>query len=393
MFTGSVMRSLQVFIVSILFYIFLIPSSICGQTVVLIDNKEFQEDAVVAIDSLYNRNTEAAQHILSSWKEANPKHPIWNMWSAMEVWWNILEDLYDESFDEQLFEVMKEADFEAGRLLRNEPDHPDGLIIRALATGYSARHHANRERWVTSVRTARTAYNAYNRLIEVRPDLPDNEFVEGMKKYYAAYLPEEYPVVRTVSWFLPDGDREEGIKSIEYATENAIFSRAEASYFLGIILLNYEEDYNGAARHFENLAYKYPNNSYFQRLYVRTLMEMRRSSLALEYSESLLERWEKQNLPRFQELKEEIYYLMGRAELLSGNNDLALEYFKNSMQAATSLGNTDNRIYYSLSGFFAGREYERQNKKDEAIDHYKIAANQNVNSNLRQRARQRIRNL
>ena len=387
------MRPLRYFLISLFLYAFLLPGTVNGQTVVLIDKEEFQNDAVVAIDSLYNRNNEAALEILSPWIEAYPEHPIWKMWSAMDFWWNILEDLYDESNDDQLFEAMMEADFEAGRLLRNESDHPDGLIIRALANGYIARHHANRDRWITSVRTARTAYNAYNRLIEVRPDLPDNEFVEGMKKYYAAYLPEEYPVVRTVSWFLPDGDREGGIESIEYAVDNAIFSRAEASYFVGIIYLNYENDYNGAARHFENLAHKYPDNSYFQRLYVRTLMQMRRSSLALEYSENLLQRWEEQNLPGDKQLKEEIYYLMGRAELQFGNNGRALEYFKNSMNAAESLGYKENRIYYSLSGFYAGREFERQNKRDEAIDHYRIAANQNVNSNLRQRARQRIRNL
>lgn len=378
-------------------FIILIASVSAGtlfaQTKILIDDDEFRVDATAAIDQLYNRNTEQADAILKPWKNEYPDHPLWAMWSAMELWWDVLDDLPDESQDEELFNAMQKSDFLAGRLLRNEPDHPDALIIRALANGYTARHHANRERWVTSVRVARTAWVAYQRLMEVRPDLPDNDFVEGMKLYYAAYLPDAYPVVRSVSWFLPDGDKEKGINTIEFASENAIFSRAEAAYFAGIILLNYENDFERAEIHFSNLAEKYPDNGYFRRLYARTLANNGQISKARYYSEESLEYWREHNLPGMEVMEEEMYYWIGRGELRDSNPDKAFESFKRSVEAAEALNYTENRLYYILSGYYAGRASERLKDKESAEKYYGIAANQRIYNNVRQRARDRLRNL
>ncbi len=364
-----------------------------SQTIILIDDDAFQEDATVAIDSLYNRNAEASQEIMREWRKSHPDHPIWTMWDAMELWWVVLEDLYDESHDNKLFDAMAKSEHQAGRLLRSESDHPDALLIRALATGYAARHYSNRGQWVKAAQIGRRSYNAYERIMEVRPDLKDNSFVEGMKLYYAAYIPDEYPAVRAVSWFLPDGDRKKGLEAIDEAAANGVFSRPEATYFMGNILLNYEGEYDRAIGYFRTLVEQYPNNGYYRRLLVRTLFNQQRSSEVISEAKNALNHWELKQLESEKVLREEILYWRGRAHYRMGNMEAAADDFQQTINLGKELSNTENRPFYSLANYFAGRTAERLEDKELAKSYYNTAIEGSDNGDVRSRARERLRNL
>lgn len=381
------------FVLLLLFFCCSIPSLAQSQSVVLIDNESFQKDAISAIDSLYNRNADASYEILDPWIEKYPNHPIWTMWTAMELWWDVLEDLYDHSYDDQLMEAMQRSDYQAGRLLSKEPDHPDGLMIKALANGYIARHLSNREEWIQAMRVGRKSYVAYERIMEVRPDLKDNEFVEGMKLYYSEYVPNKYPAVRAVSWFLPDGDREKGLEMIGNASVEGIFSRPEATYFMGNILLNYEKDSDKALRYFKLLVEQYPNNSYYRRLIVRTLFNQRRMNNVRAQANDAVEHWFAHSLSGGDVLKEELYYWSGRAHFRAGRLDEASEDFKKSIASGLRLPSREKRIFYSLSNYYAGLAAERSNDKESARNFYNVALKQQADGDYKKRARERLRNL
>lgn len=364
-----------------------------AQTIILIDDDAFREDATVAIDSLYNRNAEASQEIMREWQQNHPEHPIWTVWEAMELWWVVLEDLYDESHDDKLFDAMAKSEHQAGRLLRSESDHPDALLIRALATGYAARHYSNRGQWVKAAQIGRRSYNAYERIMEVRPDLKDNSFVEGMKLYYAAYIPDEYPAVRAVSWFLPDGDREKGLIAIDEAAANGVFSRPEATYFMGNILLNYEGEYDRAIGYFRTLVDQYPNNGYYRRLLVRTLFNQQRFTDVISEAENALNHWELNQPGNEKVLREEILYWRGRAHYRMRNMAAAADDFQQTINLGKELSNTEKRPFYSLANYFAGRTAERLEDNERAKAYYNTAINGSDNGDVRSRARERLRNL
>ena len=117
----------------------IVSTPVFSQTKVLIKDAFFEIDAKKAIDSLYNRNIDAAAELLEPWREKHPDHPLWMLWDGMEVWWEVLEDLDDHSLDKEFIARMQQADYEAGKILRSEPGHPDALIIRSVANGYIAR--------------------------------------------------------------------------------------------------------------------------------------------------------------------------------------------------------------------------------------------------------------
>jgi tetratricopeptide (TPR) repeat protein len=364
-----------------------------AQVPVLIHDKEFREDAVMAIDSLYNRNPEASQLIMQDWESRYPEHPIWEMWDAMELWWVVLEDLYDHSHDDQLMEAMQRSDYAAGQLLNRQPSHPDALIIRALANGYIGRHYSNRDSWLSSVNVARKAYSTYQTLMEVEPDFPDNEFVQGMIAYYAEYIPEEYPVVRAVSWFFPDGDKEEGLRKIRIASNEGVFSRPEATYFMGNILLNYENDVDQAMRYFQELVAKYPDNGYYRRLLIRTLSSLNRNEEVIAAADQTLSRWENKDEHSVRLIQEELQFWKGRAYYRMNMFEEALQSFELAVTHGEMLPNRPERLYYCVANYYAGLTSETLGRTEEAKSYYTTAVDQDVEAEFISKARERLRAL
>ncbi|MCC5940477.1 MAG: hypothetical protein JJU37_02970 [Balneolaceae bacterium] len=362
-----------------------------AQTKVLIDDERFGADARNAIDALYNRNGDEAREILFIWKEIYPDHPIWLLWNGMELWWDVLEDLVDTSHDEKFINLMREADFEASRLLRREPDHKDALIIRAVSNSYIARLHANREEWLTSVQVGRRGYQAHQRLIEIDPTLPDNLFAEGMKYYYSAYIPETYPFLRPVAMFLPDGSREEGLNTLKKASIDAVFARPEATYFLGNILLNYENEFDEAKYYFKLLVDQYPENSYYRRQYMVTMGQLNEFDEMIKFFEETMAYRTENNLPPDALLESELWYWYGRAQYYTGSFSTALQAFEKSVEFGETLKHVKERHIHTLAALFAGRAAERVPDSEKAKIYYKIASNQNAAPNARRQAADRLK--
>lgn len=377
----------------LLFTIILTAGITQAQTPVLIHDNAFREDAVMAIDSLYNRNADASRQIMAGWENRYPDHPLWQMWDAMELWWIVLEDLHDHSHDDRLMEAMQRSDYAAGQLLNRQPNHPDALIIRALANGYIARHYSNRDSWLSSVNVSRKAYSTYQTLMEVEPDFPDNEFVQGMISYYAAYIPEEYPMVRALSWFFPDGDKEEGLKKIKIASTEGIFSRPEATYFMGNILLNYENEVNEAMNYFRLLVDQYPDNGFYRRLMIRTLSSQNRNEDVLAAVEEALNHWQNKDQASRLIMQEELLFWKGRAYYRMNQFDAALNSFQEAISHGEELPNRPERVYYSVANYYAGLSSEALQNTDNAKKYYSVTVDQDVEGDFKTKARKRLSEL
>ena len=364
-----------------------------GQTKVLIDDPEFAVDARAAIDSLYNRKPEAANTLMEPWEALYSDHPIWKLWEGMELWWNVLEDLQDTSLDTKFISTMQHADYMASGLLRKEPRHPDALIIRAVANGYVARLHANREDWITSVQIGRRAYQAHQELVEVAPDLPDNQFAEGIKLYYSDYIQETYPAVRAFSWFFPEGNRKEGINTLISASENGVFARPEAIYFLGNIFLHYEQDYRRALRQFDRLIHHFPSNGYYRRQYLRALGQLGHYTDIHRFVENTRLHWGDQQLKTDPVLEFALSYWRGRADYQMGEWSNALQHFEHSRKYAKQLKNNKKRDLYILGAYYSGRILENLNRPEESVHYYSIASDQSLLPVVKKRSRARLKSL
>jgi len=358
-----------------------------------VNNSQFRPDAKAAVDSIYNFNFHGADKVLSSWKEKYPGHPLWSLIEGMKFWWQILSDLEDPSHDEEFIEMMKRANYEAGKLLHQQSTHADALLIQAISNGYIARQYSNREEWISSINYARKAMNTYEYLSELQPNMADLKLAEGLKLYYAAYLPEEYPVVKTVSWFLPDGDKEKGLEVIREAAREAIFARAEATYFLGNINYNYEKDYAAAVRSFEKLVDQYPRNNYYARILVKSYYYRHRYKKALNFIDKTLKRWRSQKLPYLKVLEEELLSWKGRILERQNRPDKALALYQQAFERSQQLPNPKGRSFGVVSAYLAGRILYEQEKLSEAKKYLRKAAEADAERAYRDRARELLSKL
>lgn len=358
-----------------------------SQTPELINNPQFRPDAQAAVDSIYNFNFDGAEKAIAKWKHKYPKHPLWTLLDGMKYWWTVLSDLEDTSHDEQFFNMMKKANYQAGKLLNDHPKNADALIIKVISNGYIARQYSNRSEWLTSLNYARKAMSAYNYLKKVEPDLADLKLAEGLKQYYSAYLPEAYPVVKTVSWFLPDGDKQLGLKLLREASKQAIFAQAEAKYFLGNINYNYEKNYSVAVQYFEELQSRYPRNNYYARILVKSYYKQHRFDEALDFIDTTLQRWHREQLPYEKVMQEELLTWKGRILDRRNVRSEALASYKKAFSASKALPNPKQRSFYVASGYFAGRIFYQEHKIKEARTYLKAASKASVESSYRDKAK------
>lgn len=380
---------------TILLFLCLFSSSLptFGQVPELINNPDFRKDAQIAVDSVYNFNFEEAEQRLSKWEQKYPEHPLWTLFEGMQLWWMVLSDLYVDTYDQQFFDMMKKTDYEAGRLLHRNPDHIDALLIRAISNGYIARHYANREQWVTSINYGRKAIQAYHYLLELQPKLSDLKLAEGLKLYYLDYIPDAYPVVKTVSWALPDGNKQQGLKALQEAADKAIFARAEATYFLGNINYNYEKRFGVAVRNFEKLYAQYPHNNYYARILIKSYFRQNRFDDALYAIDQIIQRWEEQRLPYGDVLKEELWTWKGRILSQKGKTQKAINYFKKAFSKAKELPKTQSRPFYVVSGYYAGKLLCEQGDNEQALTFLTKVIQADVKSKYQEQAEDLLRSI
>lgn len=341
-------------------FLFLFPFALSparAQQPELIDDPEFRRVASRAVDSLYNLNLQASRDLLEPWRESHPRHPIWTLFEGLEVWWQILSDLEDTSRDPLFFNLMGRADHESTRLLRDDGHHADALLIKAISNGYIARQYANRDQWISSMNHARRAYSAFQYLLEIRPDMPDLKMGEGLKQYYSEYLPQAYPIVKTVSWFLPEGDRQLGLRLLAQAADSGIFARAEARYFIANINFRYEENYEVASLYMEQLVAAYPNNNYYRRVLVRSYYRMDRYDRAFAAIDDALKYWEERNLPYGDVLREDLLTLKGRMLFEEALYGQAIPQLAEAYEAGMNLENPEGRTQHVIAGYILASCY------------------------------------
>ncbi len=350
--------------VSILFlFSWTVDKATAQQSEYLLDNPDFVADMQAAIDYAYDFRFDQARASLSDWEQKYPDHPVWVFWDGLPVWWKILNDLESEQHDSEFLEIMRRADHASNRMLRGNRRHLDALVVKSLTNGLMARLHSNRHNWYHSFNHARTALNILFNIEQIYPETTDLQFGLGLYRYFAAFLADEYRLVRTFSWMLPEGDRPGGLERLKEAAENSAFFIPESTYFLGHIYLHFEKEYEKAEPFLNTLTENYPNNSYFQRLMLRTHFARRNIIKATELADSLLANDSFKSNKAFME---EVHTIRGRLYMRVRNFDRAEEHFKSALSLGEHFPNADKRRYQTQARYFLARVYKDTHRTEQA---------------------------
>lgn len=352
-----------------------------------LNNSGFVQDVQKATDLVYNQEYARADSVMSSWFSKNPDHPVAIFWAALPVWWDILQDLEDPSHDDAFIQLMEQAERASDRVLRRDRRNLDALVVKSMVNGFLARLHANRGAWFKSISNGRVAINVLMNLEQVYPDVSDIQFGLGLYHYFTAHLNEEYRLVRAFSWVVPSGDKEDGIRRLKIAASESAFMIPEATYFLGHIMLSYEGESEKAFGYLNSLFEKYPDNSYFGRLLLRSLYSKRSFDEARALNEELLIRFGDTNHTA---TLEELYATRGELYLRAMEYEQAELYFEKARSLKSQLYGGANRMQQMRATFHLGRLYLRTDRRQQAHELFTELSRSPTENIYRSRARQML---
>lgn len=372
-----------------LFILLLIPLQLSAQGYLFRD-PGFLKVAPAAVDSVYNLKFESGRKIVDPWKQSRPDHPLWTFWDGLELWWKIVPDLEQTTYDQQFFHTFGRVDYACTRLLARDAKNLDALLLKALSNGFMARLHANRDNWIRSLQYGKAASDALSLVEQHYPDIADTKFGRGLYLYYAEALPEMYSFLKTFSWMFPEGSKQQGLAMLVDASQKSTFLRVESTYFLGNILLNYEKKPDAALTYYDQLHHAYPDNAFFTRLYARIHFNQTDNREALGIMEGLLQTL-KPNTPI--PLAEELHLLKGRLLFQQGRFGEARRSIENTRALASKADGGSSRSQQVVATYYLAEIEQFEGNRDEARNLYRSVSRAKKPEWAVNNARERLRNL
>jgi tetratricopeptide (TPR) repeat protein len=153
--------------------------------------------------------------------------------------------------------IDKALELARARVALNDRD-ADALYQLGAAVGLRASYAATVDGSVLSAfRSAREAYDAHERVLELDPRRKDAGLIVGTYRYVVSALAMPLRWMAYVAGF--GGDREKGLQLIEGAASYTGDSQADARFAL-VLLYNRERRYDEALAHLAMLRDQYPGN-------------------------------------------------------------------------------------------------------------------------------------
>jgi tetratricopeptide (TPR) repeat protein len=321
-------------------------------------------------DYIYNLQFDNASAAFQKVQSIYPDHPAGFFLDAMVEWWKITLFRSTEKYDKVFLSKIQKVIDKSDKLLEQNPFDLTGLFFKGGALGYRGRFYVIRESWLKAAQDGKEAYDILIKCQQTAPNNHDIMLGTGIYNYFAAALPEQYPAVKPLMAFLPNGDKKIGLLQLEAASRNARYASMEAKVVLLQIYYQFEKNYYETIHLGEDLVKKYPNNPYFQRYLGRAYV-----------STGMRDKWEPlwrdilvryiNNQPGYDDMtaREALYYI-GLALMQKGDYTMALKYFYKCDEACRKVDKDGPSGFMSATNINIGKIYDLQGKRDLAKKQY-----------------------
>ncbi len=319
---------------------------------------------------VYNLDFENARTEFKELKRLKPDHPIGYFFLAMVDWERILIDLDNESNDEHFISLLEEVIEVCDKRLDENDEDVAALFFKGGAIGYRGRLHANREDWVKAANDGRLALPIVQKAYSIAPNNYDVLLGIGIYNYYADLIPDQYPFVKPLMLFFPDGDRVKGISQLKQAAEKATYANIEASYFLMQLMFQYEKQPGQALEIASRLHERYPNNVVFHRYVARCRASLSRwDDMKADY-DSILAFVRANKLGYNKTVEREATYYLALYDMQHGQYDEALPKFYKADELSRSLDKNGPSGFMVMTNLKIGMIYDLQSKREYAVKQY-----------------------
>ena len=227
------------------------------------------------IDLLYNRQFRGAEQLFRRVVAESPQRPAGYFYLSMVTWSRLAAGFWSsETVDEYKRRIDRAIDVAQARLDDEEADSYDFFYLGG-ALGFKGRFELMGGNWLSSFFLATDAIDALKACLKIDPDNRDVLLGIGTFDYYTARLSG---VLKFLTYFLLHrGNKEEGMRKLNIAANEALYSATEAKSVLLHIYLFLEEDFSKALSLSNELAARYKENPRFKILkgvsYIRLGMD------------------------------------------------------------------------------------------------------------------------
>ncbi len=331
-------------------------------------------DSLIRIgrDYIYAARFEEARRTFSDVIARYPRHPAGYFLDAMIEWWQMQLDRrnsksYEGAFLQKIDRVVALCD----SILEQNPYDIAGLFFKGGALGYRGRYYATAQSWLKAANDGRLALDILIKCNQLAPTNHDIMLGTGIYNYYAAALPEKYPVLKPIMVFLPSGDKRLGILQLEAAARSATYADIEAKVLLQQVYSSqFENQPHDYLRISQELYERYPTNPLFHRRYAVALLQVGMYDSSYSHWQGILEAYRAKKPYYDAYAAREALYYIGWYLFTVGRYEESLPYFYKCDEACRLLDEDPSGFMVKLN-LYVGKIYDLQGKRDLAIMQYK----------------------
>lgn len=348
-------------------FLLTITFSISAQT------SDFDSRVSAGIKQIYNIKFTEAEKTFRSVMVDYPEQPAGRFFLAMIDWWKILLDPDNESYDEIFFQKIEDVIYQCDQILDKNPKNVDALFFKGGSIGFRGRLRAFRESWLKAADDGREALPIVEEAAALDPNNMDVQLGFGIYNYYASVIPNEYPMIKPLMIFFPDGDKEKGIQQLKNTAANGKFAKYEARYFLMTLYYRYENNSMMAEDYAKMLNDDFPDNPVFEKWRGRIAVRRGDYQLVDSIFNSVLNKAEKKmfGYTTPNSVREAAYYV-GNNLRANGQLDSAKTFFQRCIQESQKIDEEGEESGFQVNAYvYLAQMEELLNNKDEAIRLYK----------------------
>ena len=335
-------------------------------------NADFDSRVDEGIKQIYNIKFAEAETTFRALIADYPEKPAGRFFLAMIDWWKILLDIDNESYDDIFFQKLEDVIYQCDQVLDKNPNDVDALFFKGGSIGFRGRLRAVRESWLKAADDGREALPIVEQASSLDPDNMDVQLGFGIYNYYADVIPDEFPLIKPLMIFFPNGDKEKGIQQLKNTAFNGKFAKYEARYFLMTLYYRYENNPMVADDYAKLLSDDFPDNPVFERWRGRIAIKRGHSVIADSIFKDVLNKADK-NYSGYTtpaSIREASYYL-GYNLKNNGQLESAKDYFQKCISESKKIDKEGEESGFQINSMlYLAQIAETFKRTDEAINLY-----------------------
>lgn len=334
----------------------------------LLENPGILSDIEDCISATYNCNFPVAHNIILDVEKNIPDHPVVDFLKSFILYWEYYPITPGHKKEDEFVDHMENCIRKSEAWVKREPEELEAIFFDLFSRAFYVMFWADNGKPGKVFPHLNVLYQRTMQGFDLKEEFSEFYFTTGLYNYYIKAYPEKHPAYKPIVIFFREGNQEKGLEQLEYCSNNAIFLKVEAKFFLSLIYLNYEKDLEIASSYAADLYREFPQNSFYTGKYLEILLFNRKYFFAPVLLKNLENR--EDPFSRMQFHLYHAYYL----EKYEKRLEEARNEYNSALEISEQFGDF-TEIYNAIAFMGLGRYYENKGDHSRANHYFRQAKN------------------